>query len=76
MEREHNSQQSEEPNTEAAFNDAEPLSPKQSHFELAGQEFLITSGYVGLFEESKTLQHCPEIRESWLEAIPRSRFNA
>jgi hypothetical protein len=74
MEREHSSQQSEEPNTEAAFNASAPLSPKRSHFELVGQEFLITSGYGGLFGGSKTRQHYPEIRESWLKAIPGLNF--
>jgi len=73
MEREHNSESAFKAPSERPFYD-EPLSPEQSHFELAGQEFLIISGYGGLFNESKTLPHYPEIRQSWLEAMPRLNF--
>jgi hypothetical protein len=51
-----------------------PLSPKEALFELAGQHFLISSGYAMLFEQSKDLDHYFDVRASWLERIEAFNF--
>jgi hypothetical protein len=45
------------------------ISPKQAYFELAGQQFLIQSGHLAFFEESKTLPHYPSVQASWKGAV-------
>jgi hypothetical protein len=43
--------------------------PKQAYFELTGQQFLIQTGHVTFFKESKTLHHYPEVYASWKAAV-------
>ena len=50
------------------------LTPKESLFELRGQNFLIESGLAPIFLQSTTLPHYPEIRQSWLKAVETFNF--
>jgi hypothetical protein len=60
----------EDEHVEEAASEPSSLSPRQAHFELAGQQFLIQTGHAAFFMGSKTLPHYPEVQVSWEHAIP------